>query len=334
MAIFENFPYTNFHEMNQDWLIKRVKELESEIEDFKTILENGAVVDVQADLNGSWTSVKDANGIAKLPDASDVDFGCVKYADSTDTGNAWVTLQGDGNNEKLPALNASNKIDPSLYDVTFPVTDVKSYDNGSWVSCVNGSGVAQIPKADPDSYGTIELETTADRNDRVVKVTGLQYSDYLPALQDVSGTYKLDAGVIPDSGVTAGTYGTSPTPITAAWATYPGTITVGDDGRITAAAYDTVPYVRCITSSIAAGGSYTTLYCDSTYGPTYNGTQWAFVRAYTITENMGITYFNPLIEGTDYSLSYRTSQVTVNLLSVRSDIVYVQLIGAFGQSGK
>lgn len=33
--LFEQFPYTNFHELNLDWLLKRVKEMEKEFEDYK-----------------------------------------------------------------------------------------------------------------------------------------------------------------------------------------------------------------------------------------------------------------------------------------------------------
>lgn len=33
--LFEQFPYTNFHEINLDWLLKRVKEMETEFEDYK-----------------------------------------------------------------------------------------------------------------------------------------------------------------------------------------------------------------------------------------------------------------------------------------------------------
>lgn len=33
--LFEQFPYTNFHEINLDWLLKRVKEMEREFEDYK-----------------------------------------------------------------------------------------------------------------------------------------------------------------------------------------------------------------------------------------------------------------------------------------------------------
>ena len=31
MPVFENFPYTNFHELNLDWLLNKVKELEEKI---------------------------------------------------------------------------------------------------------------------------------------------------------------------------------------------------------------------------------------------------------------------------------------------------------------
>lgn len=32
MALFENFPYTNFHEMNLDWLIKQTKNNSDDID--------------------------------------------------------------------------------------------------------------------------------------------------------------------------------------------------------------------------------------------------------------------------------------------------------------
>ena len=32
MGIFEHFPYTNFHDLNQDWILTRVKEVLSEAE--------------------------------------------------------------------------------------------------------------------------------------------------------------------------------------------------------------------------------------------------------------------------------------------------------------
>lgn len=40
MAIFDNFPYTNVHEMNYDWIIKTVKELGVDVEKLADVVNN------------------------------------------------------------------------------------------------------------------------------------------------------------------------------------------------------------------------------------------------------------------------------------------------------
>lgn len=40
MALFENFPYVNFHELNLDWLVKIVKELSEKYPDFEEEIKN------------------------------------------------------------------------------------------------------------------------------------------------------------------------------------------------------------------------------------------------------------------------------------------------------
>lgn len=32
MGLFDQFPYTNFHDLNLDWMIEKIKELEARIE--------------------------------------------------------------------------------------------------------------------------------------------------------------------------------------------------------------------------------------------------------------------------------------------------------------
>ena len=93
MALFEHFPYTNFHEMNLDWLVQRVNKLE----EHPTIVNEGYVIltidrtnpmDLKADktaaeLSGAIVNsipiiVKwDANGY-RLPRACSVTGGKVK----------------------------------------------------------------------------------------------------------------------------------------------------------------------------------------------------------------------------------------------------------------
>lgn len=41
MPVFENFPYTNFHDLNLDWILNKVKELDEKVNgDFDAIIES------------------------------------------------------------------------------------------------------------------------------------------------------------------------------------------------------------------------------------------------------------------------------------------------------
>ena len=46
MSLFENFPYTNLHEMNLDWLIQAMKELEEKVQDGPVVSVNGQTGEV------------------------------------------------------------------------------------------------------------------------------------------------------------------------------------------------------------------------------------------------------------------------------------------------
>lgn len=38
MGLYENFPYTNFHDLNQDWILKEIKSVDSKIEEVNAAL--------------------------------------------------------------------------------------------------------------------------------------------------------------------------------------------------------------------------------------------------------------------------------------------------------
>ena len=41
MPVFENFPYTNFHDLNLDWILNKVKELDEKVNgDFVAVIES------------------------------------------------------------------------------------------------------------------------------------------------------------------------------------------------------------------------------------------------------------------------------------------------------
>ena len=42
MGLFEHFPYTNFHELNLDWIIQTVKELDEKVNSIEDRIYNKA----------------------------------------------------------------------------------------------------------------------------------------------------------------------------------------------------------------------------------------------------------------------------------------------------
>ena len=62
MAFFDKYPYTDFHEMNLDWLLNKMRELEIEFDEFKVV--NNITFSGQWDITKqypAWTIVSDNN---------------------------------------------------------------------------------------------------------------------------------------------------------------------------------------------------------------------------------------------------------------------------------
>lgn len=71
MGLFENFPYTNFHNLNLDWIIKVLKNAVSELEEIQT----------------NWESVRDTANTAKTT----ADAAAVKAENARTTANGAMT---------------------------------------------------------------------------------------------------------------------------------------------------------------------------------------------------------------------------------------------------
>jgi len=54
-GLFENLPYTNFHELNLDWLLKVIKDLAEKYEDLNIL---GVIADLQAAINGNTRAIE------------------------------------------------------------------------------------------------------------------------------------------------------------------------------------------------------------------------------------------------------------------------------------
>ena len=329
MAIFENFPYTNFHEMNLDYILKRVKELEGEVADLTALLESGPVVDVKANVNGSWVSQKDASGNVNLPAGNHNTIGGLKYESTSDTEEPFIALNNGGGWEKVPALDANDKIDASLLP---PTVDVLMNDNGAWVSVVDGNGDAKIAKATPDLFGTVKVESSNDLSAPKMKIHADGQYDALPTLD---ANDQIDASAIPDTAVTAGTYGQVNPGATGYQMNTP-CFTVGADGRITNAQQRVDRIYRTAHGTIAAGASTTSLYFNLSNGPWYNNGSGFNVDLFEVTTTgKGDPMLVPLVLGTDYNYNIvkGSSSISVSptLTATKSNPVAVVVNGSYGE---
>lgn len=325
MALFENFPYTNFHEMNLDYLLKRVKELEA-------LIVAGSVIDVKANVSGNWVSQKDADGIVNLPAGDHNTIGGLKYESTAETEEPFIALSNGGAWEKVPALDANDKIDTSLLP---PSTDVLMFNNGAWLSVVDGNGDAEIAKATPTLYGTVKVESSNDLSARKMKIYADGQYDALPTLD---ANDQIAASAIPDTGVTAGTYGT--TPLVTSGASY--YVIWGEqvtsDGRITEIHQNPVPLMRSDVTTIAAGNVTQSIYFDGTNFPWYNNACFLNVNVYELTTTgKGAPMLKALVHGTDYNYNIinnsGSADVTVTLTAALSNPAYVIVNGSYGRPG-
>lgn len=118
MGMFEQFPYTNFHELNLDWLIQKIKDLES-----------GIVLSVNGE-TGDVILYKDAQ--VRLPDITEGPWNIFRFVNGRAEG---IQFQNEQPAERIDGTNRY-----AIYDAgnppPYPVTAV----NGQ-----TGDVIIQIP---------------------------------------------------------------------------------------------------------------------------------------------------------------------------------------------
>ncbi len=296
MALFENFPYTNFHEMNMDWLLKKIKELGAQVAEFEALLENGPVADVKTQVNGAYATIKDSDGIALLPGASDTTAGVV----TMDVDGDIVTLGGAASTVDIPVLTDG----------------VLSADQ------IPTNALANATRA-----GSVLLNANPGV-DGVAKIVGADGEIAFPKLTD----NKLDDSLLPDSGVSAGTYGAAPI-----WTAgnYQPLVQISVDaaGRVTRATAVTIPVLRSGYSTITAGNTTNSVLFDSTSAPWYNNSFWIDAQVFVSSGSGTSQTLTALTRGTDYNLILHPTYAEVVLTSTRTAPVYVKWFGNYGNGG-
>lgn len=294
MAVFEQFPYTNFHEMNLDYTLKTVKDLGDKVDEFTELLESGPVTDVKTLVNGVRTTIKDNSGVANLPMATDATAGVVTM---------------DAISDDVLRVSGAD-----TYDV--PILD-------------NGMISAdQLPPtvepATAAAFGTVKLASSGS----AVTVTGGAGAVRAAAL---NANGDISADVIPASGATAGTYAAMPA-TTDANRYELESMTVGADGRITSLQQNPYPIIRTDIATIAAGSYTQSIYFDTANYPWYNNACFVNVNVLQqMTDSKGTTYLQALVPGTDYTWNLRAGLLNVTLTAAKTSPVYVCANGCYGR---
>ena len=124
MGLFETFPYANFHEMNMDWILRELKQLETEISNFVAInsvkYANPIIWDITKQYETN-TVVLDTSGNAYLS-VQPVPSGV-----SLDREEYWTKI---GN---FSALWDSVRLAITPYDEQHSTTASVDHNSGDWV---------------------------------------------------------------------------------------------------------------------------------------------------------------------------------------------------------
>lgn len=146
MGLFENFPYSNFHELNLDWILHKLKELDTEITNFVAINSVKYANPITWDITSQYetnTVVLDSSGNAYLsvqPVPAGVSLDNTEYW--TNIGNfsaLWenvkssIAVPDEGHNTTASVQRAPNTlvwVDGQLYEVIKAMNAGDKYTTG------------------------------------------------------------------------------------------------------------------------------------------------------------------------------------------------------------
>lgn len=171
MGYFRKLPWVNFHELNLDWIVKKLKEMDTKLDNI--VSDHDAVVDLQTrmtaaegnitNLSGRMTSAETKLNKIPLPEVSDIGKVLGAVADGASAKLSYVTDQ-TGGDVPTPAAGDNGKVltagsggsyswetAPTGNDVPTP----GSGDNGkvltagsggtySWQTAGGGSGLSLV----------------------------------------------------------------------------------------------------------------------------------------------------------------------------------------------
>lgn len=154
MGLFENFPYTNFHELNLDWLLKNMLDLKSQLDNYGQVVEN-----FLPSFHGNW------NESTNYPALSVVLNGGVYYQAKKDVPAGVAT----SNSEYWLEINLPYWDNVDTLVNSIPWKSVKEYgavgdgvtnDTAAFTACLAENDICYVPQG---TYIVTELEIDSNK---------------------------------------------------------------------------------------------------------------------------------------------------------------------------
>ena len=336
MPLYDNFPYTNFHEMNLDWVIKSMKDLEAEWESFNADVTASAQTgttaaasvtgDLRSGLNFDFTLPKGDTGATgpQGPQGATGPQG-VQGPQGIQGPQGVQGPQGPRGNDNVYTGQA-DLVSGSLI-VQTDTEDFVSNDNSVIFIRFNDA----VP-ANTNSYPVVidsnDPHYLSVNNDTLEALTEEIPAGSILAVSWTGGNYfvlmKDFGGSLPDSGVTAGTYGSF---ISGSKVLNIPVITVNSKGIITSASNNNVGNLtNALSTTIAAGNTTGNLYPSSIPTPYRIN-----VLVYRTSGELSGGY--QILSPSDYEVHFTTTRIMVELNSaVTGAVTYVVAWGIFNAS--
>ena len=131
--MFEQFPYTNYHDLNLDWIIKKIKECYS---------PDNPPDNVVLSVNGETGEVvlyRDA--VVRFPDVDETTWNVFRKADDTDTGIQFIKNQPAQRINGVSRYNIYDQGNPPPY----PVTSVDGHTGAVSTWANSGNDTLTLP---------------------------------------------------------------------------------------------------------------------------------------------------------------------------------------------
>lgn len=315
MALYDNYPYSNFHALNLDWIISEMKKVVEDWEEFQA--QFGTVT---AEVHTGSPANVETTGDFK----TGVNFDFTLPAGETGPQGPQGP-QGPRGNDNLYTGQA-DLVNGSLIVQT---------DTGDFVSGDNSIIFIRFNNAVPANANSYPVVVDSNdphylsvNNNSLEALTEEIPAGSILAVSWTGGTYyvltKDFGGSLPDSGVTAGTYGSF---TSSSKALYLPIITVNSKGIVTSASNNDIGYLtNAIWTSIAAGKTEGNLYPSSIPTPYRIN-----VLVYRTSGELSDGY--QILSPSDYVVHFKNNRIMVKLNSAATGVVtYAVAWGVFTAS--